>query len=136
MVVGNQNQWLNLLPFVVLTHTFVHVRVSFFGSSRRCTDWLYLAYEYSSFTTRRWLSLSIKLPLDLVLFLRPKKDLPPVRFVYVESFRPAAPPAQKSAVERNKHATAVHMNANALTPTLAAWLLALKLFLPITYAAL
>lgn len=93
----------------------------------------YNSQLYSSFT-RRWLSLSIKLPRSLVVFFR--LYLLPVFAVVVLSFFEVTPAIQNETVARNKAAMAAHMKPKAYWPRVAVWPLAMKLFRPITYAAL
>lgn len=97
-----------------------------------------ITYENSSFATmgRFWLSVSMKLPLDLVVFLRPKYPrLLPVEAVVLLFFE-VTPATKKMTMARKKHATAAHMKPKAYLPRLAVWPFELKLFRPLTKAAL
>ena len=79
----------------------------------------------------------MKLPRSLVLFLRPKNDFPPVFLLYVLSdFLEVTPAKQSKAVARKRHAMAAHMKPKAYLPSEAVCWFPMKLFRPITYAAL
>lgn len=94
-----------------------------------------IPYENSSFTTigRLWLSVSMKLPLDLVVFLRPKYPcLLPVEEVEALLFFDVTPATQNKTMARKKHATAAHMKPKAYLPKVAVSPFELKLFRPLT----
>ena len=98
--------------------------------------------QYSSLT-RRWLSLSMKLPRFRVLFFRWKRlNRPPDRlFFRVEGPRldlrlGAAPPRQKRIVERSRQAVAAHMKPKLYLPRSAERPADRKLWRPRTNAAL
>lgn len=97
-----------------------------------------VTYEYSSFTTigRLWLSVSMKLPLDLVVFLRPKYPFLLLVEVVALLFFEVTPATQNMTMARKKHATAAHINPKAYLPKVAVWPFELKLFRPLTKAAL
>jgi len=90
----------------------------------------FITQLYSSFT-RRWLSVSMKLPRDLVLLFRPNVRLPEV-----ELSLEVAPATQKNTVARNRQAIAPQMKPKAIWPSDADWPLARKLLRPITKLAL
>ena len=106
----------------------VHLLRTVFCSKLHSSD--LTAQLYSSFT-RRWLSVSMKLPRDLVLLFRPKVRLPDV----VLSLE-VAPAKQKNTVARKRQAIAAQMKPKAICPSDADWPLARKLFRPMTKFAL
>jgi hypothetical protein len=89
-------------------------------------------YGYSSLT-RRWLSVSMKDPLERVLALRPKKDL---RLLTLSLLRPIQQPRKYRMAATPRAKAAAQVKPNAHLPILESWLAAEKSFCILTNVTL